>query len=72
VVGVIRLVRTIEYEYDTAEEMAKDIASWTLRGPGQTWFPFNPRKRARSRISGVEDLGGDGPGSIVPREVADR
>jgi hypothetical protein len=68
---VIRLTRTLEYEYDTAEDMAKDIASWTLR-TGTGWFPFNGRKRARSRITAVEDLGSDGPNSIVPREVADQ
>ena len=68
---MIRLTRTIEYEYDTAEDMAKDIASWTLRGCGAEWFPFNPMKRARSRITAVEDLGFDGPGSIIRREVAD-
>lgn len=68
---MIRLTRTIEYEYDSPEDMAVDIASWTLRGTGHTWFPFNKRKRARSRITSVEDLGGEGPGSIVPREVAD-
>lgn len=64
-----RLTRTIEYEYDTAEDMAKDIASWTLRG--QSWLAFNPKKRARQRITGVLDASDDGPGTIVPRGVAD-
>jgi hypothetical protein len=68
---VIRLTRTIEYEYDSAEDMARDIACWSLRGTGRTWFPFNNRKRARSRITAIEDVGFDGPGTIVSREVAD-
>jgi hypothetical protein len=52
---MIRLTRTIEYEYESVEEMAKDVAGWTLR-PGTSWFPFNARKRARSRIETVVEV----------------
>jgi hypothetical protein len=55
---VIRLTRTIEYEYESLEDMASDLTCWTLR-TGTTragrhdWFNFGPTKRARSRIVSV-------------------
>lgn len=51
---MIIVTRTIEYQYDTIEDMAKDIACWTLR-PSSKWFPFNGKKRARSTIVSVVD-----------------
>lgn len=54
---MIRLTRTIEYEYDSAEDMAKDVACWTLRPSTSKWFPFGPTKRARSTIVTVVDHG---------------
>jgi hypothetical protein len=51
---VIRLTRTIEYEYESAEDMAKDVAGWSL--PSKNWFKFNGKKRARSRITSVVEL----------------
>jgi hypothetical protein len=57
---MIRLTRTIEYEYESVEEMAKDVASWTLR-PTPEWFPFNPKKRARSKITKVDALDHEEP-----------
>ncbi len=47
---MIRLTRVIEYEYESLEDMAKDVACWTLRPSTSKWFPFGPRKRARSEI----------------------
>lgn len=52
---MIIVTRTIEYQYDTAEEMAKDISCWTLR-PSTRWFPFNSSKRARSKIVSVTEV----------------
>jgi hypothetical protein len=49
------VTRTIEYEYDSAEEMVKDIACWTLRPSSSAWFRFNTKKRARSRIVNVAE-----------------
>jgi hypothetical protein len=55
---VIRLTRTIEYEYESLEDMASDLTCWTLRtgttrAGGRSWFDFGPKRRARSRIDSV-------------------
>lgn len=52
---MIRLTRTIEYEYETVEDLAKDVANWTLR-PSPQWFAFGPTKRARSTIVAVVEV----------------
>lgn len=52
---MIHLTRTIEYQYDDLLDMAGDVACWTLRPSSSGWFPFGPRKQARSRIVKVFD-----------------
>lgn len=53
---MIRLTRTIEYEYESLEDMASDLTCWTLRtrhsSPGP-WIEFGPTRRARSLIESV-------------------
>lgn len=34
---VIRVIRVIEYEYQTDEAMARDMERWTLKSPGPNW-----------------------------------
>lgn len=53
---MIRVVRTIEYEYDDWETAARDIAMWQMRGSRNTWSPFGKEKRARSRIESADEV----------------
>lgn len=57
---MIRLTRTIEYEYESVEDMVRDLACWSL--PTQKHpFEFNGRKRARSEITKVDAVGHEEP-----------
>lgn len=65
---MVRLTRVITYEYETVEDMAKDIPNWSL--PNREWFPFNGAKRARSRVTEVSgDEGFDH--NLVSKVLAD-
>lgn len=58
---MIRLTRTIEYEYESLEDMASDLTCWTLRSGTamRAWVTFGPRRRARSQIESVIITEGD-------------
>lgn len=59
---MIRVVRTIEYEYADWETATLDISTWQLRSGRNTWNPFGSKKRARSRIDFATEEDARSPG----------
>lgn len=50
---MIKVTRTIEYEYSSIEVALRDVEAWSV---GHRWQMFGSHKRARSRVVEVREV----------------